>query len=211
MVRSEMSPSQNPTVGDRVGVPWGLDVLEGVILRTYETATGTRAVVSVDVPGADDEPNSRTVTLPVADLLPVGEGHGLDAPGSWVNEYQFSKAVQTALTRVVRRLAKRAEIDIEPRLGRLRPDAIVRLGDHLVVVEAKRTTRLPAALNQLAAYIHEVRENNPHASVEGLLVLQSEREAQIPFELLNVDWTAVNWNTPSDDPALSRELARLLE
>lgn len=77
-----MPSHQIPTAGDRVGVPWGLDVLEGVVLRTYEAGAGTRAVVLVDVPGADGEPESRTVSLPTTDLLPIGEGHELEAPGS---------------------------------------------------------------------------------------------------------------------------------
>lgn len=204
-----MSSEQTPAVGDRVGVPWGLDVLEGVILRTYQTGSGTRAVVSVDVPGADDEP--RTVTLRTTDLLSIGEGHELAAPGSWVNEYQFAQAVQAALARTISRLANHAEIETEPQLGRRRPDAIVRFGDHFVVVEVKATANTVAAARQLTSYLHEVRRRNPEASVGGMLVLQSEPEAQDLQELQAQGLAAVNWSTPRDDARLAAELSRLLE
>ena len=206
-----MSPQQTPNVGDRVGVPWGLDVLEGVVRRTYETASGTHAVVSVDVPGADDEPQSRTVTLPTSDLLPVDEGHQLEAPGSWVHEYQFAKAVQEALTRTASRLAASVEVETEPRLGGQRPDAIVKLGDHLIVVEVKRTARTSTAVNQLASYLLQVRERNPDASVGGMLVLQSMPRAQIAQELRDRGLAAVDWKTPRDDSKLAEALTRLLE
>jgi len=206
-----MSSQQTPTVGDRVGVPWGLDVLEGVVLRTYETGSGSRAVVSVDVPGANDEAESRTVTLRTTDLLPIGEGDKLEAPGSWVNEYQFAKAVQEALARAVRRLPERADVETEPRLGGQRPDAIVKLGDHLVVVEVKTTARTSAAVNQLASYLRQVRNHNPDASVGGMLVLQSEPQAHVARELRDLGMTAVSWNTPRDDSKLAAALTRLLE
>lgn len=206
-----MPSHQIPTAGDRVGVPWGLDVLEGLVLRTYETGTGTRAVVVVDVPGADDEPESRTVTLPTTDLLPIGEGHQLEAPGSWVDEYQFEKAVEEALTRAVRRLSKPAEVETEPRLGDRRLDAIVKVGDHLVVVEVKKAAQTSAAYYQLALFLQQIRANNPDAFVSGLLVLQSGPRAQVARELANQGLATVNWNTPRDDQKLTAALTRLLE
>jgi hypothetical protein len=206
-----MPSRQTPNVGDRVGVPWGLDVLEGVILRTYEIGTGTRAVVLVDVPGADDEPEARTVTLPTTDLLQIGEGHELEAPGSWVDEYQFEKAVEEALSRAVQRLAEPAEVETEPWLGGQRPDAIVKFGDHLVVVEVKKAAQTSAAVNQLASFLHQVRANNPDAVVGGLLVLQSGPHAQVASELAALGLTTVNWNTPRDDQKLTAALSRLME
>jgi hypothetical protein len=206
-----MASHQTPTVGDRIGVPWGLDVLEGVVLRTYETGAGTRAVVLVDVPGADDEPESRTVTLPATDLLPIGEGHELEPPGSWVDEYQFEKAVEEALNRVVRGLARPAEVETEPRVGGQRPDALVRLGDHLVVVEIKKAAQTSAVVNQLASFLQQVRAYNPDALVGGLLVLQSKPRTQVARELADLGLTAVNWNAPRDDRKLTAALTRLLE
>jgi hypothetical protein len=190
-------------------VPWGLDVLEGVVLRTYRTGAGIRAVVSVEIPGADDEP--RTVTLRVTELLPIGEGHELAAPGSWVNEYQFSKAVQAALARAVSRLADGAEVENEPRLGDRRADAIVRFGDHLVVVEVKTTVDVTVVIGQLTAYLEEARSRNPGALVGGMLVIQSEPAPQALVDLEAQGLAAVNWSTPRDDPKLAAELTRLLE
>lgn len=206
-----MSSEHTPTVGDRVGVPWGLDVLEGQVLRTYDTGAGTRAVVLVDVPGADDAPDSRTVTLPTTDLLPIGEGEELEAPGSWVDEYQFEKEVEEALTRAVRHLATPAEVETEPRLGGQRPDAIVRLGNHVVVVEVKKVAQTSAAVNQLASLLHQVRANNPEVLVGALLVLQSVPRAQVARELADLGLATVNWNTPRDDQKLTAALTRLLE
>jgi hypothetical protein len=64
---------QTPAAGDRVGVPWYVDVLEGVIVRTYDTGSGTYAVVSVKMPGEEDKPPSQTVTVPVSHLCPLRE------------------------------------------------------------------------------------------------------------------------------------------
>jgi hypothetical protein len=166
-------------------------------------------VVSVDVPGADDEP--QTVTLRVADLLPVGEGHELAAPGSWVNEYQFAKEVQAALGRAISRFADRAEVETESRLGGRHAGAIVRFGDHLVVVEVKTNIDATVAINQLIAYLDEARSRNPGASVGGMLVIQSESEAKALENLGAQGLAAVNWSTPRDDPKLAAELTRLLE
>lgn len=205
-----MSSQQTPAVGDKVGVPWGLDVLEGQVLRTYETGTGIRVVVSVDVPGADDESQSRTITLRITDLLPVGEGHELEPPGSWVNEYQFSKAVQAALERAVSRLSEGAEVENEPSLGGQRPDAIIRLGDHLIVVETKATSRTSVAIEQLSAYLREVRNRNPDALVAGMLVLQSKPEDSASRTLRDLGVTTVNWKTPRDDSRLAAAVNNLL-
>jgi hypothetical protein len=61
-----MSSEQTPRVGEHVGVPSGLDTLEGVVVRTYKTPSGTRAVVSLDVPGADDPSHARLIcVLPI--------------------------------------------------------------------------------------------------------------------------------------------------
>lgn len=64
---------QPPAAGDRVGVPWYVDVLEGVIVRTYDAGSGMCAVVSVKMPGAGDESPPQTVTVPVSHLCPLGE------------------------------------------------------------------------------------------------------------------------------------------
>jgi hypothetical protein len=206
-----MPGQQHPVVGDRVGVPWGLDVLEGLVLRTYETGAGPRAVVSVDVPGTNEDPQSRTITLPIKDLLPVEAGHAFQPPGSWVNEYQFAKAVQEALARAVDRLPQRAEVATEPRVGDRRPDAIVRLGDHLVVVEVKATVSTSLAVEQLDSYLREVRNRYPGASVGGMLVFQSGPTATTTRELHDLGMAAVSWNTPRDDQRLTEALTDLLE
>lgn len=59
---------QLPAPGDRVGVPWYVDVLEGVVVRTYDTGSGPQAVVSVQMPGAGDESPPQMVTVPVSHL-----------------------------------------------------------------------------------------------------------------------------------------------
>lgn len=203
-----MTTPPTPTAGDRVGVPWGLDVLEGVVIRTYRTGNETRAVVSVDVPGTDEEP--QVVTLRTADLLPVGEGHELAPPGSWVSDYQFTKEVQAALARAVKRIGRQAEVETEPRLGGRRADAIVRYRDHLLVIEVKTSANVANAVSQLTSFLGEVRDRNPDASVRGVLVLRSEPEDQAIRELASQGATAVSWNTPRDDSKLASELTRLL-
>lgn len=128
-----------------------------------------------------------------------------------MDEYQFEKAVEEALNRAIQRLAKPAEVETEPRLGDQRPDAIVRAGDHLVVVEVKKAAQTSAAVNQLASFLHQVRTHNPDTFVGGLLILQSGPHAQVARELADLGLATVNWSTPRDDQKLTAALTRLLE
>jgi hypothetical protein len=68
-----MPSQQTPAVGDWVGVPWYVDIVEGVIVRIVDTGSDRCAVVSVQLPGDGDKPPSQTVTVPVSHLCPLDE------------------------------------------------------------------------------------------------------------------------------------------
>lgn len=206
-----MPHSQTLAVGDRVMVPWGLDLLEGVVVRTYRTASGARAVVSVDIPGTDDQIEPRTVTLPVAELRRVDDGDDTPTPGAWVDEYQYTKTVEDALARVASRLPISTELRTEARNRNLQADALLRLGDRLIAVETKRSDRDPDAIaNQMSSLIDLIKQHEPNSSVTGLLVLQSTPRADTIERLKRLGFVPVQWQGAGDDRKLASALRSLL-
>jgi hypothetical protein len=77
---------QVPAVGDRVRVPWGVDVLDGVVVQVNTTGARGRAAVQVDVPGAREAGGDAvTVTLPVEALQPADWWPDASNPtGGWL-------------------------------------------------------------------------------------------------------------------------------
>jgi hypothetical protein len=206
----KMSSEQTPRVGEHVGVPWGLDTLEGVVVRTYETPSGTRAVVSLDVPGADD-PEPRTVNLRAADLRPIDEANQADSPGSWVDEYRFTQAVMAALERIVEQLPTKPDIQTNVRVASHQADALLHLPEGLVIIEIKRAAPDAAAADQLSSFLNDAQRSNPEAPVAGLIVLQDQPSELVARELRLRGLAPIRWTTKRDDQRLAAALASAFE
>lgn len=117
MVRRIMS---TPEPGQEVQVPWGLDVLRGTVLRTYDTGRGTQAVVRVEVPGVSGSSvDEVTVTLPAEALeAPPGAGAPAPAVGNWVHAMSYERDFYYHLESILESLipdgsahVQRAELD----------------------------------------------------------------------------------------------------
>ncbi|MFJ3727030.1 hypothetical protein ACIPYQ_31315 [Streptomyces sp. NPDC090045] len=103
---SELEP------GQVVQVPWGLDLLKGVVLRTYDTGRGLKVVVNVEVPdlhGSNIEEVS--VTLPADSVQPWEEGSG-PRPGDWAHAYAYERNLTAEIIRVISQLAPDARAHI---------------------------------------------------------------------------------------------------
>jgi hypothetical protein len=127
-----VNPQQEPTVGDRVWVPWGLEDIEGEILDVYPSGLGVRARVRL----VEHEEES-IVTVPLdtlvkLDTLPTGrERHGSEYERRG-NEYE--QIVHEALAEALASLDPLAEM-FDPRDRGV--DAVLRSKNRTLYVQMK--------------------------------------------------------------------------
>src|SRR5438876_11021665 len=111
--------------GDRVAVPWGLDVIEGTVVSSHGQGPERRVVVSVDLPDTEE---SQLLTFPVRELEEAAQDASERPPGAWLSAYRYEQAL--------RRVLEQSGFNVWPtspeesaRTGS-RPDFIVDDGDH---------------------------------------------------------------------------------
>jgi Restriction endonuclease len=207
VVRGNMS-SQAVQVGDRVRVPWGLDMLDGLVEDIYETSSGRRMVVRVVVPGSSQ---AETVTLP-AETIELPEGAETVSPGSWVTGARYERKLGEALQRLLASL--RVDTGIQAHMtmgGDRRADYVVQSGNRKVFIEAKSGTHQRHLTTDM---VNQLRRQLRYASsgdVAGLLVTNldltpSAQRLVRESPRLRV----VRWRGSSDDKRLADALASLL-
>lgn len=99
MVKSNTPTTPGVAIGDRVRVPWGLDLLEGTVVGLQGTGPEAHAVISLIAPGSEDDTPS-TVVFPVTAIQRAKEGP--DRPtGAWLNVVRYERAVADALGRTL--------------------------------------------------------------------------------------------------------------
>jgi hypothetical protein len=200
--------SQAVQVGDRVRVPWGLDVLDGLVEDIYETSSGRRVVVRVVVPGSSE---AETVTLP-AETIELPEKAEAASPGSWVTGARYERKLGEALQRLVPSLLADTGIQAQVAMGgEQRADFIVQSGDRKVFIEAKSGTHQRHITTDMVNQLRRLLRYTKSEDVAGLLVtdLSFTPNAQ---RLLRESprLRAVRWRSSSDDKRLADALASLL-
>lgn len=207
------------SVGEPVHVPWGLDVVEGVVVSAYGSGEARQVVVKVMLPDAPDDAEDTTVTLPASAL----EAADLEAderrPGSWLPALHYERELTEAITSIVRRIwGDRARLErpassAEPELARnVRADIEIKLSDRTVLIEAKApasgrvSERTVTALVVLLAAAH---------AAAGLLVTNGElspgaEERVRDANREGVPLRAVTWRSQRDNQNLARALGELL-
>jgi Holliday junction resolvase len=208
----QQDPEQSFSPGDRVTVPWGLDVLEATVVSTHGAGANHRVVVNVDLPDTEDESGSQLVTFPARELEAVAHARSERRPGAWLPAYRYEQALRSALENLVN-----LGLNVSSQVGGESPadprvDFLVNDGNHLIVIEAKAVTSgrvRPEAIDQLLSYLVN------HRATAGLLVtnaLLSEaaraRLEQAHEEGLEVQ--AVRWDSPDDNSNLDRVIRELL-
>ena len=137
MVRDQ-APDDSIRPGDRVAVPWGLDVLEGTVVSTEGGGPGRRVVVSVDLPDTE-ESGAQLVTFPASELEAAAAVASERQPGAWLPAFRYEEALRHALEYLIQ---ADAELGIQS-LGHERPspdsraDFALDVGDHRLIIEAK--------------------------------------------------------------------------
>ncbi|MER0428396.1 hypothetical protein [Streptomyces microflavus] len=93
-----------PKVGQSVTVPWGLDILPGTVVRVYDSGSGPRVVVRVEVPGvsgADVEDISVTLPLSALDAAQNSEEIAKRPPGAWVHAQAYERHLLIEVERIL--------------------------------------------------------------------------------------------------------------
>jgi hypothetical protein len=197
------------TVGQLVSVPWGLDELEGTVLRIYDTGIGQRVVVAVRVPGADEDGEDTTLTLPADAVEPIDKISHRPQPGAWVSAHAYERDVANAIRRIVSRTTQNAEVSESA--ADQGADLVVHSDQSTVVVETKYTSsrsRLSAKEIDRALMIAS-RTSAPFMLVTNVSLAPSAfsrfHEGGVPKK-----FSLVKWRGPEDDASLESELRLLL-
>ena len=198
--------------GDRVAVPWGLDVIEGTVVSTHGEGPERRVVVSVDLPDTEE---SQLMTFPVGELEEAAQDASERPPGAWLSAYRYEQALRHALEQLADResgLNVWLESPEESARAGSRSDFIVDDGDHRLVIEAKaprsgHVTR--KAIDQLLSYL------TVSSVKQGLLVTNAPLSPEALSELdeahqRGFDVRTVQWRSPDDNPELGRAIRELL-
>lgn len=214
MVRSGR-PDTQFAPGDRVAVPWGLDVLEGTVVEIHGEGPGRRVVVSVELPDTGGESAAELVTLPVNVLEHAAEVADDRQPGAWLSSYRYEQELRRALESLAQTETGLSTWSLDHHLADIpdsRVDFIMDVGAHRLIIEAKapvsgRVSEM--AVRQILRYLKASRGavgllvTNVDLSPEALTRLQeANREGY--------DIHAIQWRSQEDTPRLGRAIKELL-
>jgi hypothetical protein len=214
MVTDQRSdPSFSP--GDRVAVPWGLDVLEGTVVSSHGQGSDRQVVVNVDLPDTEEESESQLATFAAQELEAAAQVASERRPGAWLPAYRYEQELRQVLEHLV---ASEAGLSIlsqgrgEPATADSHADFILDDGNHRLIIEAKapasgRVTR--QSVDQLVGYLSIL-----HATA-GILVTNVALSAEARNKLQEVRqqglkiW-AIRWRSPNDNPKLDQAIREWL-
>jgi len=207
MVRSHMT---TVTAGQVVSVPWGLDLLEGNVLRVYDTGAGPRAVVSVRIPGTDvGEGEDVTLTLPADSLEPMEASPNRSQPGSWVTARAYERSVAEAIQRATEKLGEITEVSEATTDTGI--DLVIHSGESIIVAEVKYVS---PRLRISAKEIDRALSLADSTSAPFLLVTNASlapsavnrwHDGSVPDKFY-----CIKWRGPEDDTNMETELRLLL-
>ena len=202
-------------VGERVRIPWGVDVLDGVIVEIQTGPTGGRAVVQVNLPGAlEEDGEPATVTLPVTALQPADWWpDATGRTGGWATSASYERHISEALERILRNHRNANAHYAKP--GRdLGYDILVDAPEGQVAVTAKYFARQRVGTGriwQLIKTAQKVAETLERANLILLItnidVSRALTQEQISSATeLDVPIRVVTWRSQSDDTSLANAI-----
>lgn len=220
-------PEEAFSIGDHVHVPWGLDVVDGVVVSTYGEGDGRQVVVRVLLPDAQDrteDADDITVTLPVHVLEEAEAEAELRRPGAWLPALRYERSFRDALAEILNRqwgdraLVRNRESFAQESVERGRAEIEVMLPDRTIIVDVKALGSgvVPeGAVTALVAALEAAQVTSLAQGASGLLVTNGElskaaedhlhRAAQEGMAL-----RAVQWRNARDNKRLARALNELL-
>lgn len=215
------------SIGDHVHVPWGLDVVDGVVVNTYGEGDGRQVVVRVLLPDAQnqaEDPDDITVTLP-AHVLEEAEAEAEERrPGAWLPALRYERRLRDALVEILnRQWGDRASVRDRESLPqelveRGRVDIEIKLPDRTIIVEVKVPTSgvVPeGVVTTFVAALMAAEVTSLAQGASGLLVTNGELSKAAEDHLRSaalegMTLRAVQWRNPRDNKRLARALNELL-
>jgi Restriction endonuclease len=215
------------SIGDHVHVPWGLDVVDGVVVNTYGEGDSRQVVVRVLLPDARDQAEDGediTVTLP-AQMLEEAEAEAEERrPGAWLPALRYERRLKDALAEILNRqwgdraLVQDRESLAQELVEQGRADIEVKLPDRTIIVEVKAPTSgvVPeGAVTAFIAALAAAQVTSLAQGASGLLVTNGELSKAAEDHLRSaaqegMTLRAVQWRNPRDNRRLARALDELL-
>jgi hypothetical protein len=215
------------SIGDHVHVPWGLDVVDGVVVNTYGEAGSRQVVVRVLLPDTQDRADDAediTVTLPARALEEAEAEAEERRPGSWLPALRYERTLRDALAEILsRQWGDRASVRDRQFPGQeltesAEPDIEVKLPDRTIFVEVKASTSglVPeGAVTALVAALAAAQVTSLAQGASGLLITNGELSEAAEDHLRSaaqggMSLRAVTWRNPRDNQRLARALNELI-
>lgn len=208
-----------PNIGDRVRIPWGVDVLDGIVVEIQTTTMGSRAVVQVDLPGAVEEDGApATVTLPLSALQPADWWPDATGRiGGWAAYASYERHVLAAFERI---LANRKNIRFAyPRHGMDRGyDLLIEAPEGVVAVEMKYYARRRTQTGQVRQLIEATQKAVERTERADLIIVVTNIDVSLALmqeQIINAVVSdtpirVVTWRSQADDPPLAGVIERWL-
>lgn len=200
-------PDQSFSPGDRVAVPWGLDVLEGTVVSSHGRGPGRQVVVNVDLPDAEGESGAQLVTFPAKELEAAAQVASERRPGAWLSAYRYEQALLRALEHLVDSEGG-LSIWSHDRTADTGADFVLDDGNHRLIVEAKApaTGRISRqAIDQLLAYLSLSNVTAGLLVTNAALTAEAQKKLQEARQRGLHVWM-VHWRSSEDNPELDHAI-----
>lgn len=202
------------TPGQRVFVPWGLDVVDGTVLEVKGDGPGRRVVVQIVDPEGHEEAEPLVMTFRPADLEAAAEEASERRPGAWLSAARYEEKLRDAVNRLLDKWPQASRSIQPPHLVEERDiaDFALRAADHLLLIEAKAPIagQVPSkALDQLWSHARSSRIPVALLVTNGELSLSAQRRLR---ELVRsgAKIGVVRWSSLDDNEALGSAIEEAL-
>lgn len=200
--------------GQRVSVPWGLDVVDGTVVSVSGEGPNRRVVVRVTPSEPDDETESLIMTFRARDLEGAATEANEHRPGSWLFAKEYEDRLRIALRQLLDQLPAAPSSTSQPNLveDAGEGDFVLKAAGRRLLVEAKALRGRELQPDMLEKFWRQVVK---YQSPQALLVTNANlsKNAQQRLRELHdsgVDLRIVRWFSSEDNDALGEAIGRIL-
>lgn len=203
--------------GDRVSVPWGLDVVSGVVVQVRGGGPSRRIVVSVDLGDLEDDQNPQLITFPEEALEEATQLAADRKPGAWASAYRYEQDVLNILSSLLRHWDidpdRHLHISSHDHAYDVGPDFTLNLGDRVLLIEAKASTSGKLSRETIDRLWDHARTLHP---IIAFLVTNGDLDSSALRRLQDIaqngpEIKVVKWRSSQDNEALSNAIREVLE
>jgi hypothetical protein len=193
-----------PGAGERVRLPWGLDVVDGRVIDAYDGGSGPRVVVEVMIPGVDDGMDLPTVAVPLNSVVPAEPEQKNARRSSWAQLVTLTRHV-TEVARSV--LSEGARVEVNTTRNAEEFDTILVTPYREIFIDVKKTSAQGIlSARRIDSFIRRVPPGAAALIVTdgevGSSALSRIRRSRVPVRI-------VTWRNPADDVSLESAIREL--